>query len=231
MVKNRNWLKDSSPKKSKSCHHLFTLKMFQTCMSFFLLLSTKEDKDTLVNKLMVVISFLFWFFFVFVLSFLHIMEVNGYRQLCDDRICHFWANYPFKFPFILTYLFRAGLFLLVNGARFVHISLLIQISLEKAILWIMDSYFRQFGLKWKMWITRGLLRCFYQLSGLSFWRHPFTAEDPLVNNNIMLHFSKTVIMKKQKALEMKKRMQLLSFECHHFCCRFGRAQDSAAGKC
>ncbi len=94
----------------------------------------------------------------------------------------------------------------------------------------MDSYFRQFGLKWKMWITRGLLRCFYQLSGLSFWRHPFTAEDPLVNNNIMLHFSKTVIMKKQKALEMKKRMQLLSFECHHFCCRFGRAQDSAA-KC
>ncbi len=82
----------------------------------------------------------------------------------------------------------------------------------------MDSYFRQFGLKWKMWITRGLLRCFYQLSGLSFWRHPFTAEDPLVNNNIMLHFSKTVIMKKQKALEMKKRMQLLSFECHHFCC-------------
>ncbi len=27
----------------------------------------------------------------------------------------------------------------------------------------------------------GLLWCFYQLFGLSFWRHPFTAEDPLVN--------------------------------------------------
>ncbi len=26
-----------------------------------------------------------------------------------------------------------------------------------------------------------LLWCFYQLFGLSFWRHPFTAEDPLVN--------------------------------------------------
>ncbi len=26
----------------------------------------------------------------------------------------------------------------------------------------------------------GLLWCFYQLFGLSFWRHPFTAEDPLV---------------------------------------------------
>ncbi len=32
-----------------------------------------------------------------------------------------------------------------------------------------------------VWITCGLLWCFYQLSGLSFWRHPFTAEDPLVS--------------------------------------------------
>ncbi len=32
-----------------------------------------------------------------------------------------------------------------------------------------------------MWITCGLLWCFYQLFGLSFWRHPFTAEDPLVS--------------------------------------------------
>ncbi len=26
-----------------------------------------------------------------------------------------------------------------------------------------------------------IIVCFYQLFGLSFWRHPFTAEDPLVN--------------------------------------------------
>ncbi len=26
-----------------------------------------------------------------------------------------------------------------------------------------------------------LLWCFYQLFGLSFWRHPFTAEDPLMS--------------------------------------------------
>ncbi len=32
-----------------------------------------------------------------------------------------------------------------------------------------------------VWITCGLLWCFYQLFGLSFWRHPFTAEHPLVN--------------------------------------------------
>ncbi len=31
-----------------------------------------------------------------------------------------------------------------------------------------------------VWITC-LLWCFYQLFGLSFWRHPFTAEDPLVS--------------------------------------------------
>ncbi len=30
-----------------------------------------------------------------------------------------------------------------------------------------------------VWITCGLLWCFYQLFGLSFWRHPFTAGDPL----------------------------------------------------
>ncbi len=33
------------------------------------------------------------------------------------------------------------------------------------------------GLEWC-----GLLWCFYQLFGLSFWRHPFTAEDPLVSS-------------------------------------------------
>jgi len=29
--------------KIKFCHHLLTLKLFQTCMSFFLLLNPKED--------------------------------------------------------------------------------------------------------------------------------------------------------------------------------------------
>ncbi len=80
-----------------------------------------------------------------------------------------------------------------------------QFSLEKALLWIMESYF-----SWKqgfevkhvlmvlfltnttscftrhsfmdmVWITCGLLWCFYQMFGLSFWRHPFTAEDPLMS--------------------------------------------------
>ncbi len=32
-----------------------------------------------------------------------------------------------------------------------------------------------------MWITCGLLCCFYQLFGLSFWRHPFPAGHPLVS--------------------------------------------------
>ncbi len=32
-----------------------------------------------------------------------------------------------------------------------------------------------------VWITCGLLWCFYQLFGLSFWRHPFTAGDSLVS--------------------------------------------------
>ncbi len=32
-----------------------------------------------------------------------------------------------------------------------------------------------------VWITCGLLWCFYQLFELPFWRHPFTAEDPLAS--------------------------------------------------
>ncbi len=53
-----------------------------------------------------------------------------------------------------------------------------------------------------MWITCGLLWCFYQLFGHSFWRHPFTAEDPLLSNGspAILHFSKSVLMKKQTHL-------------------------------
>ncbi len=77
-------------------------------------------------------------------------------------------------------------------------------SLDEALLWIMDSYLvlkRRLEVKnllmmdtfcintqllssqdvnwWTGWC--GLLWCFYQLFGLSFWRHPFTAEHPLLS--------------------------------------------------
>ncbi len=47
-----------------------------------------------------------------------------------------------------------------------------------------------------VWITCGLLWCFYQLFGLSFWRHPFTAEHSLLSkwcNNKFLIFQQIVI--------------------------------------
>ncbi len=91
-----------------------------------------------------------------------------------------------------------------------HISLQLQTSflLEKVILWIEDSYislkqrfkvknflmmdlfprdmqlFTSQENKWRtgvVQLTYGLLWCFYQLFGLSLWRHPFTALDPLVS--------------------------------------------------
>ncbi len=78
-------------------------------------------------------------------------------------------------------------------------------SLEEALLWIMDSYLSKkpcievknilmmdlfhllssHDVNWwtgVVWITCGLLWCFYQLFGLSFWRHPFTAEHPLLRH-------------------------------------------------
>ncbi len=74
-----------------------------------------------------------------------------------------------------------------------HIFLLIQtrwpFSLEELILWttysiyLMDQQTCSFSLH--LMLTDGLelcglLWCFYQLFELSFWRHPFTAKDPLL---------------------------------------------------
>ncbi len=54
---------------------------------------------------------------------------------------------------------------------------------------IVFAYYKQFftseDVKWwtgVMWIACELInKLFYQLFGLSFWRHPFTAEDPFSN--------------------------------------------------
>ncbi len=43
---------------------------------------------------------------------------------------------------------------------------------------------------------------FYQLFGLSFWRHPFTAKIHFWASDAMLHFSKSVLMKKQTHLHL-----------------------------
>ncbi len=68
-------------------------------------------------------------------------------------------------------------------------------SLEKAILWIMtpkkilmDLFLTNMQLLasqddnwWTGLDYLWIIVMFYQLFGLSFWRHPFTAEDPLVS--------------------------------------------------
>ncbi len=99
-------------------------------------------------------------------------------------------------------------------------------SLEKATLWIEDLYFswkKRFDVKYILtvylflrntqlfssqdvkwwtglvWITCGLLWCFYQLFGLSFWWHPFTAEDTLVIKWCNAEFLKICSNKDTKA--------------------------------
>ncbi len=91
------------------------------------------------------------------------------------------------------------LFWLVNGAWSVQISLLIQtrtlfhwrksyyglwtqILVENVLMLDLFQLLSSEDVNWwtgVVWITCGLLWCFYQLFGLSFWRHPFTAEHPL----------------------------------------------------
>ncbi len=56
-------------------------------------------------------------------------------------------------------------------------------SLAEALLWIMDCILAWNNVTWwtgVVWYC-GLLLCFYQLFGFSFWRHPFTAEHPLLS--------------------------------------------------
>jgi len=43
-------LKGYSTQKLKFCHHLLTLKLFQTCMSFFLLLNTQDDISACLER-------------------------------------------------------------------------------------------------------------------------------------------------------------------------------------
>ncbi len=86
-------------------------------------------------------------------------------------------------PNPLAYLFRTD----VNGAWSVHICLLIQVrqlffSEESNIKdRVLNFCFTKRWLTGVVWITCRLMWCFYQLFELSFWRHPFTAEDLLVN--------------------------------------------------
>ncbi len=93
------------------------------------------------------------------------------------------------------------LFCLVNSAWSVQISLLIQTRtlfhwrksyyglwtriLVKNILMDLFQLLSSPDVNWwtgVVWITCALLWCFYQLFGLSFWRHPFTAEHPLLRH-------------------------------------------------
>ncbi len=50
-----------------------------------------------------------------------------------------------------------------------------------------------------MWVTFGLLWCFHQLFGLSFWRHSFTAEDLLMSKWCYIYIN----LKKQTHLHLR----------------------------
>ncbi len=70
----------------------------------------------------------------------------------------FWSERQWKMDF-----FTGGSIIMNNG--------LMQLLTSQDINWWTGV----------VWITCGLLWCVYQLFGLSFWRHPFTAEHPLLS--------------------------------------------------
>ncbi len=64
------------------------------------------------------------------------------------------------------------------------------------MLRVEDLYYgRRQPFEEKQHVTCGLLRCFYQQFGLLFWRHPFTAEDPLVSKWCHAKFLQVLINK------------------------------------
>ncbi len=66
-------------------------------------------------------------------------------------------------------------------------------TLEEALLWIIIILSSQDVNLWTgvVWITCGLLWCFYQLFGLSFWRHHSLQSIHWWDTDAMLHFSKS----------------------------------------
>ncbi len=71
-----------------------------------------------------------------------------------------------------------------------------------------------------VWITCGLLWCFYQLFGLSFWRHPFTSEHPLLSKCPLKYFCTQIpnfdkiVLNKIKIKTTKLKHFLLAFGLH-----------------
>ncbi len=62
-----------------------------------------------------------------------------------------------------------------------------------------------------VWITYGLLWCFYQLS---FWRHPFTPDDPLVKK----WWNATFLSKSDE--EINSSTSWMAWVCEHFSVHF-----------
>ncbi len=70
-----------------------------------------------------------------------------------------------------------------------------------------------------VWITCGLLWCFYQLFGLSFWRHPFTAEDPLLRQWCNATFLQ--IWWRNKLIYISDGLKVSTFSAiFHFCVNY-----------
>ncbi len=115
-------------------------------------------------------------------SYIHIAHLNQERNMhrsstiykrkqskhfLNENVGGFWCERA-----TVDGLFNGGSFIKDYGWFWPEAKLNTQLFASKDINW-------RTGV---VWVACGLLRCFYQLFGLSFWRHPFTAEDPLVSN-------------------------------------------------
>ncbi len=72
-----------------------------------------------------------------------------------------------------------------------------------------------------VWITCGLLWCFYQLFKLSFWRHPFTAEDSLLSKGCNTTFLQICFLELTNSSNILHGLRVRKCSANfHFCVNY-----------
>ncbi len=102
------------------------------------------------------------------------------KTVLNKYVCGFWCERTTDFPLALLWI-MTRILARSDGLKLKHL-------IDGFVYYKSRNFTRHYLMDLEFC---GLLRCFYQPFGLSFWRHPFTAEDPLVSkrcNATFLYF-------------------------------------------
>ncbi len=120
---------------------------------------------------------------VFVITLLHQLfyfPLNVTKEIVHPKTKVGWKFYlPQAIHDVIVSLLKTDFFSPMDPLQWMGAIRMRVQTLIKTCWWVCFLQTHNFELLKMCWCC-GLLWYFYQLFGLSFWRHPFTAEDPLV---------------------------------------------------